>query len=205
MITDFDDISEALKNYSSCHLEIGFGNAKHLCKEAKLNKDTLYIGSEVYLSGIGSLLASIIEMRIQNIRIYDQDVRLLLDTKPKEVFDKVVIICPDPWPKEKHHKRRLINDEFLSIVKRTMKNDSRYIFLQIGRTYAESIYDSFDRSDFVIKENLKKKMISQSLKKEVSKEEEESTNSTTLKNKFVEFVHKTLYCNSSVTNFVFYT
>ena len=69
LVTDFDDISKALKNYSSCHLEIGFGNAKHLCKEAKLNKDTLYVGSEVYLSGIGSLLAAIIEERLQNIMI----------------------------------------------------------------------------------------------------------------------------------------
>ena len=157
LVTDVDDISEALKNYSSCHLEIGFGNAKHLCKEAKLNKDTLYIGSEVYLSGIGSLLASIIEEGIENIRIYDQDIRLLLDNKPKEVFDKVVIICPDPWPKEKHHKRRLINDEFISIVKRTMKNDSEIYISTDWENYAESICDSFDRSDFVIKENLKKK------------------------------------------------
>ena len=47
LVTDVDDISEALKNYSSCHLEIGFGNAKHLCTEAKINKDTLYIGSDV--------------------------------------------------------------------------------------------------------------------------------------------------------------
>ena len=150
LVTNVDDIFKALKNYSSCHLEIGFGDAKHLCKEAKLNKDTLYIGSEVYLSGIGSLLASIIEEGLQ-------DIRLLLDNKPKEVFDKVVIICPDPWPKEKHHKRRLINDKFLSIVKRTMKNDSEIYISTDWENYAESICDSFDRSDFVTKENPKKK------------------------------------------------
>ena len=129
----------------------------------------------------------------------------MLDNKPKEVFDKVVIICPDPWPKEKHHKRRLINDEFLSIVKRTMKNDSEIYISTDWENYAESIYDSFDRSDFVIKENLKKKNDFSKFEERGIKEEEESTNSTTLKNKFVEFVHKILYCNSSVTNFIFYT
>ena len=71
LVTDVDHISEALKNYSSCHLEIGFGNAKHLCKEAKLNKDTLYIGSEVYLSGIGSLLASIIAVSYTHLRAHE--------------------------------------------------------------------------------------------------------------------------------------
>tara|TARA_B100000212_G_scaffold244252_1_gene186301 strand:- start:1768 stop:2406 length:639 start_codon:yes stop_codon:yes gene_type:complete len=157
LILNIDDIKLLNKKYSSCHLEIGFGNAENLCSQAKSNPDILYVGCEVYQSGIGSLLASIKEDKIKNIRIFDNDIRLLIDEKDDKVFDRVIIICPDPWPKDKHHKRRLINHDFLSMISKTMKEGSEIYISTDWENYANDIRDLFLRTNFFIQAKLKNK------------------------------------------------
>ena len=159
LILNIDDIKLLNKEYSSCHLEIGFGNAENLCSQAKLNPDILYIGCEVYQSGIGSLLASIKEDKIKNIRIFDKDIRLLIDEKDDKVFDRVIIICPDPWPKDKHHKRRLINYDFLSMISKTMKEGSEIYISTDWENYASHIRELFLRANFFIEAKLNNKKI----------------------------------------------
>ena len=95
------------------------------------------------MSGIGTLVSSIKENNINNIKIFSDDIRLLLDQSPKKVFDSVIIICPDPWPKEKHHKRRLINKSFLDMVHDFMKDDSNIYISTDWENYAESISELF--------------------------------------------------------------
>ena len=95
------------------------------------------------MSGIGTLVSSIKENNINNIKIFSDDIRLLLDQSPKKVFDSVIIICPDPWPKEKHHKRRLINKSFLDMVYDFMKDDSNIYISTDWENYAESISELF--------------------------------------------------------------
>ena len=95
------------------------------------------------MSGIGTLVSSIKENNINNIKIFSDDIRLLLDQSPKKVFDSVIIICPDPWPKEKHHKRRLINKSFLGMVHDFMKDDSNIYISTDWENYAESISELF--------------------------------------------------------------
>ena len=107
------------------------------------NPNSLVIGSEVYMSGIGTLVSSIKENKINNIKIFSDDIRILLDQSPKIVFDSVIIICPDPWPKEKHHKRRLINKSFLEMVHDFMKDDSNIYISTDWENYAESISELF--------------------------------------------------------------
>ena len=96
-------------------LEIGFGNGENTSFLAAKNPNALIIASEVYLSGIGSLLNSIAQNSLNNIKIYDDDVRELILNLPKNIFDEVYIICPDPWPKARHHKHRLIKHD-LSLI-----------------------------------------------------------------------------------------
>ena len=140
-ISTIENINIEKEKFSQCHLEIGFGNAENLCSMAKSYPDILFIGSEVYASGVGSLLATIKEDDIKNIRIFNQDIRILLDKNPEEVFDKVIIICPDPWPKDRHHKRRLLNKEFFERIQLCM-NPKSYIFLSTDwKNYAEKIQD----------------------------------------------------------------
>ena len=142
-VKSIQEVEDFSKHFDKCYLEIGFGNAENIIFQAINNPSYLFIGSEVYMSGIGTLVSSIKEKNINNIKIFSDDIRLLLDQSPKKVFDSVIIICPDPWPKEKHHKRRLINKSFLEMVHDFMKDDSNIYISTDWENYAESISELF--------------------------------------------------------------
>ena len=142
-VKSIQEVEDFSKHFDKCYLEIGFGNAENIIFQAINNPSYLFIGSEVYMSGIGTLLSSIKENNINNIKIFSDDIRLLLDQSPKKVFDSVIIICPDPWPKEKHHKRRLINKSFLEMIHDFMKDDSNVYISTDWENYAESISELF--------------------------------------------------------------
>lgn len=142
-VKSIQEVEDFSKHFDKCYLEIGFGNAENIIFQAINNPSYLFIGSEVYMSGIGTLVSSIKENNINNIKIFSDDIRLLLDQSPKKIFDSVIIICPDPWPKEKHHKRRLINKSFLEMVHDFMKDDSNIYISTDWENYAESISELF--------------------------------------------------------------
>jgi len=142
-VKSIQEVEDFSKHFDKCYLEIGFGNAENIIFQAINNPSYLFIGSEVYMSGIGTLVSSIKENDINNIKIFSEDIRLLLDQSRKKVFDSVIIICPDPWPKEKHHKRRLINKSFLEMVHDFMKDDSNIYISTDWENYAESISELF--------------------------------------------------------------
>ena len=142
-VKNIQEIVDLSKQFDKCYLEIGFGNAENIIFQATNNPSYLFIGSEVYMSGIGTLVSSIKEKNINNVKIFSDDIRLLLDQSPKKIFDSVIIICPDPWPKEKHHKRRLINKSFLEMVHDFMKDDSNIYISTDWENYAESISELF--------------------------------------------------------------
>ena len=145
-VKSIQEVEDFSKHFDKCYLEIGFGNAENIIFQAINNPSYLFIGSEVYMSGIGTLVSSIKENNISNIKIFSDDIRLLLDQSPKKVFDSVIIICPDPWPKEKHHKRRLINKSFLKMVHDFMKDDSNLYISTDWENYAESISELFRKN-----------------------------------------------------------
>ena len=142
-VKSIQEVEDFSKHFDKCYLEIGFGNAENIIFQAINNPSYLFIGSEVYMSGIGTLVSSIKENNINNIKIFSDDIRLLLDQSSKKVFDSVIIICPDPWPKEKHHKRRLINKSFLKMIHDFMKDDSNVYISTDWENYAESISELF--------------------------------------------------------------
>ena len=142
-VKSIQEVEDFSKHFDKCYLEIGFGNAENIIFQAINNPSYLFLGSEVYMSGIGTLISSIKENNIKNIKIFSDDIRLLLDQSPKKVFDSVIIICPDPWPKEKHHKRRLINESFLKMIHDFMKDDSNVYISTDWENYAESISELF--------------------------------------------------------------
>ena len=145
-VKSIQEVEDFSKHFHKCYLEIGFGNAENIIFQAINNPSYLFIGSEVYMSGIGTLVSSIKENNINNIKIFSDDIRMLLDQSPKKVFDSVIIICPDPWPKEKHHKRRLINKSFLEMVHDFMKDDSNIYISTDWENYAESISELFEKN-----------------------------------------------------------
>ena len=148
------DIDAHLLLYSKTILEIGFGNGENIIKLAKENLNNLYIGSEVYLAGIGHLIGNIKKDNLSNIKIINGDVRYFLEEVKQPLFDEIVIICPDPWPKVKHHKRRMINDEFLKLIYPTIKAKGNLYISTDWKNYAESITDVLKNSKIFVNKNL---------------------------------------------------
>lgn len=101
-------------------LEIGFGAGEHLAWQAARNPDVGMIGAEPYLNGVARLLSEIADERPQNIRIHADDVRPLLPRFADASLARVFILFPDPWPKARHNRRRLINTPLLDTLARLM-------------------------------------------------------------------------------------
>jgi tRNA (guanine-N7-)-methyltransferase len=104
----------------SLWLEIGFGGAEHLLWQATHNPQVGHIGCEVFEDGIVKALAGVEEQALANVRICTQDARELLRWLPASALGRVFILFPDPWPKKRHRKRRLISRHFLELLTRVM-------------------------------------------------------------------------------------
>lgn len=103
-------------------LEIGFGMGDTLIELASQHPEWDFIGVEVHLPGVGHCLAKIHALGLSNLRIFSQDVNTVLNAIPDQSLDQVLLLFPDPWPKRKHHKRRLVQPEFaLTIAKKLKK------------------------------------------------------------------------------------
>jgi tRNA (guanine-N7-)-methyltransferase len=103
-------------------LEIGFGAGEHLAVQAECYPEIGLIGCEVFEPGIARLLAHIERRRIDNIRIFVDDARLMLAALPPSSIDRVFILFPDPWPKVRHEKRRLVSRETLDALAAIMRD-----------------------------------------------------------------------------------
>ena len=101
---------------SDVWLEIGFGNGEHLIWQAERHRNVGLIGAEPFLNGVARLLAYIDEGDVDNVRILSDDVRPLLTRLPPASLGRVFILFPDPWPKARHHKRRIVSRETLDTL-----------------------------------------------------------------------------------------
>ena len=98
-------------------LEIGFGMGETTAAIAAAHPDTDYLALEVHTPGVGSLLKHIAESRLSNLRIVQHDaVEVLEDMVPPDTLAGIHVFFPDPWPKKRHHKRRLIQAEFAHLA-----------------------------------------------------------------------------------------
>ena len=94
-------------------LEIGFGGGEHLVWQAQSRPGIGLLGCEIFENGIARLLSQVDRCNLANIRIFTDDALLLIEALPAASIDRVFILFPDPWPKARHNKRRLISDETL--------------------------------------------------------------------------------------------
>jgi tRNA (guanine-N7-)-methyltransferase len=90
-------------------LEIGFGGGEHLAEQAAAHPDRGLIGCEPYISGVARLLALAEARALANLRVVVDDARLLLEALPDGCLERIFVLFPDPWPKARHHKRRIVN------------------------------------------------------------------------------------------------
>ena len=108
-------------NYKKHKIEIGFGDGEHLISKAKNDKNTHYIGCEVFINGLGKVLKRIKEENINNISLCGLNCLYLLNSLENMSIDDIFIINPDPWEKKRHFKRRLINHDFISLLYKKLK------------------------------------------------------------------------------------
>jgi tRNA (guanine-N7-)-methyltransferase len=109
-------------------LEIGFGGGEHLAQQAALHPDVTLIGAEAFQNGVAKLLALAEERGLANLRIHYGDARDLLSSLPDYCLERVYLLYPDPWPKERQKKRRFVNDANLAEIDRALKDDGRFFF-----------------------------------------------------------------------------
>ena len=122
----------------SVWLEIGFGGGEHLAAQAERHRDIGFIGCEVFENGIAKLVGEVERRNFANIRLFTDDARLLIGALPAASIERVFILFPDPWPKTRHHKRRLMQPDFIAALAHIVRPGGRLRFATDWRDYAAS-------------------------------------------------------------------
>lgn len=117
-------------------LEIGFGGGEHLAGQAARHRDTGFVGAEPFVDGVAKLLTAIDEQGLSNIRLRRGDARDLVATFEDASIDRAFILFPDPWPKTRHRKRRLVQPDFVAELARVMKPGAPLRFATDWADYA---------------------------------------------------------------------
>jgi tRNA (guanine-N7-)-methyltransferase len=117
-------------------LEIGFGSGEHLSWQAERHHDIGLIGCEPFINGMGTLLGAIDERGIRSIRVHDGDAREVLSWLPDRSIGRIFLLFPDPWPKRRQQKRRLLAAETVSAFARVLKPGGVLRFASDSGDYA---------------------------------------------------------------------
>ncbi len=141
---DFVAISQLFPNSKKVILEIGFGMGEATALMGRDFPETGFLAVEVHKPGIGKLMARIEELELRNIRIIEGAAHPILKTMiPDNSVDGIHLFFPDPWPKKRHHKRRIVNNEFLKLIYPKIK-DGGFIHIATDWVpYAEHIQEVF--------------------------------------------------------------
>jgi tRNA (guanine-N7-)-methyltransferase len=117
-------------------LEIGFGAGEHLIEQAKANPDIGVIGCEPFLNGVVAALAGLKRERLSNVLLRRGDAQAVIEAAPDAFFSRVFILYPDPWPKRRHHKRRVIAAGMIEALARVMRGGAELRFATDVDDYA---------------------------------------------------------------------
>lgn len=135
---DVYDFQKIYGNANPVTLEIGFGMGDSLIQMALDTPDMNFLGIEVHQAGVGRLLRLVEQNNIKNIRVVCHDAVEILEQKIKHSsLDRINIFFPDPWHKKKHHKRRLIQSSFLTLLHSRLKNSGLLHVATDWAPYAE--------------------------------------------------------------------
>jgi tRNA (guanine-N7-)-methyltransferase len=145
--TEFLNITSLFPTAEDVVLEIGFGMGEATALIARDFPSTGYLAVEVHKPGIGKLMARVEELALANIRIIEGDAHPIITTMiPDKSVDGVHLFFPDPWPKKRHNKRRIVNAEFLALIHPKIKDGGFFHIATDWVPYAEYIEEVFAAS-----------------------------------------------------------
>lgn len=145
---DMLDLNQIFGRTAPTVFEIGFGNGSSLAEMAEKQPDTNFIGVEVHRPGVGHLLKLIQEKNLTNLRIACTDaVELLKDRIADKALDRLQLYFPDPWHKKRHHKRRIIQPAFVSLLTEKIKPGGYLHMATDWQHYAEQMLDDLSQND----------------------------------------------------------
>lgn len=128
-------------------MEIGFGMGEATAIIAKNHPNNAYIAIDVHPPGIGKLLGRIVENDLKNLRVIEDDVHIILPHMfEDESLDAIHLYFPDPWPKKKHNKRRIVNEGFISLIHPKLKKGGYIHIATDWVPYAISMQEVFTAS-----------------------------------------------------------
>ncbi len=127
-------------------LEIGFGSGEHLLWQAEHHREVEFIGCEPFINGMASLLGGIEDHGLSNIHLHDGDARDVLVWLPDGALAKVFMLFPDPWPKKRQQKRRLISSETAAEIARVLVSGGELRFASDDADYAAQALFTIGRS-----------------------------------------------------------
>jgi len=129
-------------------MEIGSGMGEATAQIAKANPEVGYVAVEMHSPGLAALLILINQMELENIRLIREDATYLLANHiPDNSLDGIHLLFPDPWPKNRQHKRRMVQSEFIEMVGRKLKQGGFIHIATDWQPYADWIKVRFDKSD----------------------------------------------------------
>jgi tRNA (guanine-N7-)-methyltransferase len=125
-------------------LEIGFGNGENLLELASANPVRDFLGVEVHRPGVGRLLLGIEARQLSNVRVMCHDAVAVCEALPAGWLDEILVLFPDPWPKKRHHKRRLMQGAFVALLARALAADGVLRVATDWEPYALEILATLD-------------------------------------------------------------
>lgn len=143
----FGDADLSFNSFDNLNLEIGAGDGQCTLALATALPDSGFVAAEVYRAGLGRLLQAVNERQLNNVRVSDTDVIELLSVVPSDYFDSAMIFFPDPWPKKKHHKRRLLKVAFLDQLAIKLKMSALLFIATDIEDYALQILEAIVASN----------------------------------------------------------
>jgi tRNA (guanine-N7-)-methyltransferase len=139
---------ELFGNSNDVIVEIGFGNGESLLQQAIKQPEYNFIGIEVHGPGLGHLIHNAHKEGLQNLKVIRHDAVEVLKQQIADLsIRRLQLFFPDPWHKKRHHKRRIINSDFISLVHSKLKSDGLFHMATDWQHYAEQMLEQMDRSE----------------------------------------------------------
>lgn len=137
------DLAELFPRQAPVWLEVGFGNGESLAQMAQAHPQVNFLGIEVHLPGVGHVLGEIAARELSNVRVIRHDaLEVLAHNLSPGSLERVLLFFPDPWHKRRHHKRRIVNSEFVDLVARALETNGVLHCATDWQPYARWIADT---------------------------------------------------------------